>query len=1489
MKKQITKMNRRLVIGLSVVFALANFTSTVQAGSASFSIINATSVNNGSSGATYTSFGTYYLQWTGLKSYKKADASSSISLSATTVCETGKLFATTGSTINVDGTSASKYSVIFYSDTYDITGITIYTPGNSNQRVMATVATFSGTGTFPSTTGNYTSYTNVTSVGTQGATTTTCYPVGFACTGSNYIPKGTFIAVISPSGSGISPISYTITYKDPTPTFTTQPTDNQSECINGISTLGTVVASGATSYQWYSVGTKTNSGGTTVGNLNGGNTATYTPPSTSVGTTYYYCLATNAAGSTASNAVQIIVNPTTSISAQPQSTTSYVQGATASALTTGAAGTGTISYLWYTCNADGTNPVTTGITGTNYTPSTASVGTTYYECIATGDCSTATSNVATVTITAATNPVISLTSGSANQSISTGSAIGGLVYTWAGSANSATVVWSSSSVTTPTGISETSDNGAKTLTISGTPSTAGTYNYSISSSDGGSSSSALTGSITVKLATPDVTSGAATPTNQGFTAQWAAVTGRTSYTVKVYQTGAEIVTARQTGITATSVDITGLSPNTSYTYTVTAIGDGSLVPNSNESSPSASVRTLNTAKAITVFSITNQNSSAINGFNISISMPYGTVTTSLIPSITHTGVSISPSGAQDFSSPVQYTVTAEDGTTQIYTATVTMGSGATDYFKTKATGNWNDNTIWQSSPNSGTDWYDATIYPDANAASVILQHNITYAGTPTSVGTVTINSGDTLITNNALTVYNGKTVTISTGAAINNKVNSVTISAGTGGTIQVNGTYMVTNTTGLSAVLAFTGVTFASGSTLYIGGTGGPRIPASVAGNVVWASTGGGSFVNSASNTISGNLYIINGTALNNGSGGTGRTLTVTGNVYISAGQYNPLGLPGGAAGTQATTINGNVYLSGTGKLYAAQPKSGAGVGTLNIKGNVYIQNPSTAVVLSGGSTKGTLNLNNTIAQTISVDPAVSTGQYSVDSLTVSNTAGVSINSDLTLLNITNNSSSILNVVAGKKLTISTTMTNNGVLNLKSDATGTATILPASASGTGTATVQQYLTAGRNWYISSPVTGATAATFDPAGLSNILYWYDEAHGSTTAWPQITDNATGLTVMQGYVANMATDGAVTFSGALNSGSKNITVYRTAGQTKEGFNLVGNPYASYLDWDQVTKSASLQTSIWQRTKNGGNTWVFDTYNSTGQLGIDNSGKRVNNHIPPMQAFWVRVDNGNSFGSLTVNNSMLSHAGSQTTGLGTVTDPVFKAPTSAVLSSIIRLQVSNGTNTDEALIYSNSAASNSFDAFDSQKMFNNSSSIAEIYTVAGAEDVAINGLNTIPYDTELALGFSTLIAGNFSIKASQISNMEAGTQVILKDYLNPSSPVIADLSDGSSYSFSSEATSYNTNRFTLIFRAPSVATGINSVNGKVWISTNVNGQLTINGSVNGETSVAVYNAIGQRVAAKNLTSTVNVLDTRLVPGVYSITLTNTGKSATTKVIIK
>jgi hypothetical protein len=91
-------------------------------------------------------------------------------------------------------------------------------------------------------------------------------------------------------------------------------------------------------------------------------------------------------------------------------------------------------------------------------------------------------------------------------------------------------------------------------------------------------------------------------------------------------------------------------------------------------------------KAITAFSFTSPSATGIiTGNAIAISVPTGTSVTALVAtftlspyasaSVVATGPQTSGSTANDFTSPVVYTVTAQDGSTQDYTVTVTVSTG----------------------------------------------------------------------------------------------------------------------------------------------------------------------------------------------------------------------------------------------------------------------------------------------------------------------------------------------------------------------------------------------------------------------------------------------------------------------------------------------------------------------------------------------------------------------------------------------------------------------------------------------------------------------------------------------------------------------------------------------------------------------------------------------------------------------------------------------
>ncbi len=122
-----------------------------------------------------------------------------------------------------------------------------------------------------------------------------------------------------------------------------------------------------------------------------------------------------------------------------------------------------------------------------------------------------------------------------------------------------------------------------------------------------------------------------------------------------------------------------ISPNPSmpqdfsapFVYTVTAADASTLVFTITVTIAS------NNAKDITTFGFMSPAATGIiTGTNIAVTVPFGTNVTNLVPTITHTGASISPlaSMPQDFSSPVVYTVTAADSSTQNYTVNVTIAA-----------------------------------------------------------------------------------------------------------------------------------------------------------------------------------------------------------------------------------------------------------------------------------------------------------------------------------------------------------------------------------------------------------------------------------------------------------------------------------------------------------------------------------------------------------------------------------------------------------------------------------------------------------------------------------------------------------------------------------------------------------------------------------------------------------------------------------------------
>lgn len=498
-----------------------------------------------------------------------------------------------------------------------------------------------------------------------------------------------------------------------------------------------------------------------------------------------------------------------------------------------------------------------------------------------------------------------------------------------------------------------------------------------------------------------------------------------------------------------------------------------------------------------------------------------------------------------------------------------------------------------------------------------------------------------------------------------------------------------------------------------------------------------------------------------------------------------------------------------------------------------------------------------------------------VNDIYVSNGNTLTLNSSVDVKSIIVSPGSKLNLNTGQTLT-----TKDGI-TLQSDVTGTATFVdtnnnsPQAVSGT----VQQYITAARNWYTSSPIVAGTAAGFN---LGTSVQSYSE---SAKAW-SILNSGDALVAGKGYVSvattGTGTTGTVSFTGILNTGTITVPVTRT-GTDKAGFNLVANPYPSYLDWSLVTAeplNANIGTTMWFRTKTAGNLYTYSTYNSAGNVAVANgANSTITKFIPPMQAFWIRVNNGTASTNLTFKNTMRAHKDNNENSL--------KAPR-LENQQLVRLQVSNGTSSDETVVYFNSDALDAYDKYDSPKMFESTTVMKpEIYTQVGAEKLVINGMTELKYNTEITLGFTTAQTNSFSIKTSEFKNFEVGTKLILLDKsTNPTSEI--ELNEGASYNFSSDITSPSTDRFSILFRASGVTTDVDitlKLNARVIV--NANNQIAI--ITLEKCKFGIYNAVGQKMDEGISTSNYQISNCKLTNGVYIVRVSGNGKEITTKVIVK
>lgn len=422
--------------------------------------------------------------------------------------------------------------------------------------------------------------------------------------------------------------------------------------------------------------------------------------------------------------------------------------------------------------------------------------------------------------------------------------------------------------------------------------------------------------------------------------------------------------------------------------------------------------------------------------------------------------------------------------------------------------------------------------------------------------------------------------------------------------------------------------------------------------------------------------------------------------------------------------------------------------GTVQVKGSIINNGIFTAF-------NGSIEMNGNASQIIGPDVF---NANTIKNLIINNPSGVSLQGPL-------NISGCLKVTTGN-------LNSNGNLTLLSTPTGTA-LVDGTGNGTisGNITMQRYLPAGFGYkYISSPFLASTISELgDEANLADpfpVIYMYDESR-TTSGWISYINPANVMNPLAGYAVNFgsSTDPLTAdITGIVNNGPLSVTLYNHNNTYTQGFNLVGNPYPSPIDWDNATG--------WTKT-NIDNALYFFKASSTDQYGgtystyingISSDGI-AGPVIPSMQGFFVHVSDGlyPVTGILGLDNSVR------------ITDqvhPFIKKKGENQQSSLLRISAvfdDEPKFSDPAVIYIDPKATKDFDGqLDALKLMNTDYDTPNLFSVGNdGKKLSINSIPPLYGDSyKIPLGLRLSRKGFIIFKVTDIGEEIAGMDIFLID---------------------------------------------------------------------------------------------------------------------------
>ncbi|AUC86206.1 hypothetical protein CW731_13375 [Polaribacter sp. ALD11] len=491
-------------------------------------------------------------------------------------------------------------------------------------------------------------------------------------------------------------------------------------------------------------------------------------------------------------------------------------------------------------------------------------------------------------------------------------------------------------------------------------------------------------------------------------------------------------------------------------------------------------------------------------------------------------------------------------------------------------------------------------------------------------------------------------------------------------------------------------------------------------------------------------------------------------------------------------------------------------------------------------------------------------------------------------------------VQSGATLNIFYGLTNNGTITVEDGGALIFNSCSATITGSGTFNIKRAtpIYTGNNFYSywSSPVIAADSNIGGVFPDADLIYRFD-ASSASSSWA--SHGRSNFNPGVGYaIQNEGLGGQLrTFNGKINEGDVVVNVFATSNLAStdpsnvwstEGDNLVGNPYASAINWDLVsadTDNLDIDGTVYlwnQNTAEVGDNNVSDylQYNATGGMSNTTTGK-----IASGQGFFVRT---------TANSSITFKTTHQIVANNTQFYKTNKAKTIAKKEGRSWFTFNKGNKTNTLLVGFLKGATNRYDRLYDAPFDINQTSLGFYTLVRGNKKASIQGFPKLKRDKKVVkVGFVVDELGEYSI-GIQGESINEDYYIYLRD---TEAKKTVDLKQRG-YTFNIDTIGENNTRFKLIYtkkkRRATQKTGkesllveeIDSKDFTIYVDGAKELIVTYDFDVDNIKEVTLYNIQGRKVKSFLGKETKNV--SNLKTGIYIVNTTLMNNINMTKKIL-